>query len=386
MIFTFCTFLPVNTAFAGGSTYSQEAKTPIPTRPERQTNIIKNHYAQKAFLVGLICALGIDVTVKFHPFHFSKYGSFVVTKVDYLNLYDSPSFSKPIQITKISNFLKNQKELIDFEVGLSPYSYNIFCAKVNKCFLLQNTINKIGNMILELIFKKAPHKPNPSEIEKTINLTEDPFFRQEVMNILEDVIDSKHDEKSLFNFFTLYSEFSFKKQDPIQNPKHINYIKQHPKKFYNIAACYEKTFFIGILSLFKIDAEIKTSRKSTVDFIKLESINNIPIQKEKKNITHLKAIIKCITSILPPEKLKIEYQDMGYPIPIKIILDNKIILYENDIFNLGQKLYNSISEIISRKFRTYKFTVSIRTDEFSIFSETIKNIFEEYTTKELVYF
>ena len=393
MTFIYCTFLLGNTAFAGSTTCSEDEKKPRPPECEQKDCESKNHhYVQKAFLVALLCAMGIDVDIRFHSYYPSPYNQFTVSKIDSFYLRNSQLFNKQTQTRLIINSLKKQKSGIDFNASLSAMGAVIHSVKINNCILLQNTIHKIGKRALKLIYERKPKKVGYNGLTKAINLNEDALFKQEVTNIFEDVINNKNDDINPLSFFTLYSEFNFKKLDSIQNSNHIDYIKKYPEKSCDLAIYYEKAFFIGILSLFDIDTEIIMHRDHPLDFMTLNKIKNIPIQSKDHQKSYLESTIRCIESILPPEKIKIEYQKVSYSIPTKVIINNNIILYENEIFDLGQKFYNSIWEnittnpslICNKIIKSTTFPILsefIHTNQVPIFKEIMQNLLKEYVRK-----
>ena len=378
MTFTYCVFLPINTALAGSGTCSKDEKKPRPPKCEQKEYESKTHYIQKAFLVALLCAIGTDVDIKFYSYQNADV--FTVSRIDDFNFNTSQSLNKKKQSKIILDFLKNKKDVIDFEVDLSAKNYIIRSVKINNCILLQSTINKIGKRVLELINKKTPKKTKNLRLTKQINLIQDASFKQEITDILKDVINSKNEGISPLNFFTLYSEFNFKKLDPIQNPIHLDYIQKYPEKSSDVAICYEKAFFIGIFSLFGIDAKITIDKNNPSDFIILNKINSNHIQGERGVKSYINSTVQHARSLLPPEKIKIEYQKTSYSIPTKIIINNNIILYENEILNIGQKFYNSCWKIIMKNPSLIP-DESININHLPIFKEIMQNLLKEYPRK-----
>ena len=382
MIFTFCTFLPVNTAFAGGSTYSQEAKTPIPTRPERQTNIIKNHYAQKAFLVGLLCTTGTNVYIKFHPDMKYKALNFTVVKIGETNLGVTSAKENSIQIQALLYFLNNKNNIIDFKYDSHSFGILLSCIKVNKFYLTQKTIHNMGEKILKLIYEK---KENYSQIENMVNLSEDTAFIQEVINIFKNpLLNIPQNYENTLNFYTLPSDQN--KIEPVQNVNHVNYIKTHPEESSLIEYCYYKAFLLGILNLagtnisvrnFNIDSDCS----DFIDAFNLYKINDKFSRKaETKFLVYL---LKRVSNIIPPEKLEIEILEMNYSMPGKVTIFKNITLNEIDIFNLGKRFYNLFYDLnydyITRSALHNHFCLNTVTE----FTEGVKKIFKEYTGQDL---
>ena len=356
-----CFISPLSsTAFASG-------KSKIPTRTvanirrtyfEYQTMKAERIVYQKAFLAALLCTTGTDVYISNWKLNTRD---FMVTKIGDLNFDEKIYRTNPAQLNFLLNYLvNNKKDNLDFKANLNRRSATILCAKINNCFLPESTIYKIGTKALDLI-NETKKKGNVFSDSSSLylNLTENTYLRQQMMELLGDALKSSDDDSNALSIFTLYSEFNFKKLDPIENPEHIKNLKECSKEYYNMLECYETAFFFGFLASQGINVRVKFSKDQIVDPIFLSEINGIPIPRISKII------------------------NLYYAIPTKIVINNDIILYENDILVLGQRFHNAVYKDIANSIQTYIPYRIVDLQKFPNLGQTMKEIFKDYTGQDL---
>lgn len=342
---------------------------------------------QKAFLVAVLCSLGVDVQIDFRSNYTPETFSFNVVKIGDLNIYDlNRALKHRYQIPSLLSYLSTRKDIVDFKACSPKRSKGIICARINKHILPLSTIHKIGEKTLELIKKKKSEmKKNNEPLTMPKSLTEDTFFRNELINLLGDTLEKNNEETTGFKFFTLYSEFNFKGMDPIENTDHIRQIKSNSKAIHNVIMCYEKMFFTGILAAFGINTEVTLSSPESYDPVVIHKIDDISTAKiPSYSIEYMSRIINYINCLLPPEKVKIEYLNDHCMMPYKIIINNQVMLYENDILNIGQKFYNYVQESATSFTGMNMFHITIDTVENYMFKFCMNKAFKEYTNEELI--
>lgn len=85
----------------------------------------------------------------------------------------------------------------------------------------------------------------------------------------------------------------------------------------------------------------------------------------------------------PAQKFKIETVT-GYSVPIRVTIGNSMILTENDVFNLGQRFYNMIEEMLSKgSLESASYYRTIHLQKSCEFIINVKKIFKEYTGSDL---
>lgn len=380
-----CFISPLSsTAFASG-------KSKIPTRTvanirrtyfEYQTMRAERIVYQKAFLAALLCTTGTDVYISNWKLNTRD---FMVTKIGDLNFDEKIYRTNPAQLNFLLNYLvNNKKDNLDFKANLNRRNATILCAKINNCFLPESTIYKIGTKALDLI-NETKKKGNVFSDSSSLylNLTENTYLRQQMMELLGDALKSSDDGSNALSIFTLYSEFNFKKLDPIENPEHIKNLKECSKEYYNMLECYETAFFFGFLASQGINVRVKFSKDQIVDPIFLSEINGIPIPHISKIREYTKILMKYTANIFPAKKLKIESINLYYAIPTKIVINNDIILYENDILVLGQRFHNAVYKDIANSIQTYIPYRIVDLQKFPNLGQTMKEIFKDYTGQDL---
>ena len=334
-------------------------------------------------MIALLCSLNVDVEVDFNLSNLSTYDNFLITKVGKTavrtrNAHDNTSQLKAI-LQYVSENLKNVKfDLISRGILISS-------AKINEYILSQRTIYELGGKILEII--QSRRQSLVLNHVYRVNLRKDNVFIKSTSEVLGDLLNANPSkDENTYNFFELPS--GNKKLEPIINPVHVNYLKEHPENSSLVSVCYQKTFLASILSTFGINISVKPQLEATdknfPECIILSRINNYYTQTEGTHCSFLTIMIKFINEFISAEKLKIETVSMTYSMPTKITINNSIVLKENDIFNLGQRFYNLIYEMLSKGTlkapNSYCLVYLHQSDEFI---QNVKKIFKEYTGKDL---
>ena len=232
-------------------------KHQIPTKIS-VNNIVyrKKKIAQKSFLAGLLLATGANVEIAFRRKHKSKLllTDFMVKKINNIDVKFSRSSSLQYnEIAAILNALKNENFKFEFN-NKSPKQLTIISAKINDHFLSQDTMYKMGEKVLELIAEKKSTIP----AHVTMNLNKDIELKDKVLNIFNGLLEPNPTKnENTLKFFELPSDSE--NLELVTNPAHVDYLKQHPDASSHLIVCYQKMFFIGILSAFgiKVTAKIK---------------------------------------------------------------------------------------------------------------------------------
>ena len=385
-----CLFSSGAPIFADGDEYLPTQyckKHQIPTKSSQlQSDKLfkKRRIIQKAFLTGLLLATGADIEIAFRKKlkNKSSLTDFMVKKINNIDVKFSRSSSLQYnEIAAILNALKNENFKFEFN-NKSPKQLTIISAKINDHFLSQDTMYKMGEKVLELIVEKRPdiQARIPMDLNNDIELT------NKILNIFNGLLEPNPTKsENPIKFFELPSDS--KKMEPVTNPAHVDYLKQHPDATSHLIVCYQKMFFIGLLSALgiKVTAKIKeTLDDSFPECITICKINET-YTTQQQYYAFLESIIRNINSSFPPEKLKIETLPMSYITPSKVTINNQIVLDQNDIFNLGQRFYNLIDKIIwscpANLFIYYGYIIDLsRSDEFT---QGVKEMFQIYTGKDL---
>ena len=345
---------------------------------------LKRKIIQKAFLIGLLLAKGANIEIAFRKKYKNllSLDNFIVQKINNVNV-DVPKASnnQVNEIIAILNALKNED--FKFEFNNKKKRLTIISAKINNYFLNQNTMCKMGEKILELILDKR----TSTNAYGLINLNDDIKLRDNILNIFSDLLEPNTTKsENTLEFFELPSDS--KKMEPITNPAHVDYLKQHPDTASHALVCYQKMFFSGLLSA--IGSKVTAKEKETLDdifpeCITFQNVNDRRIKTKEDYYGFLVNVIKHINSSFPPEKIKIETLPLSYSTPAKVTINNKIILNENDIFNLGQRFYNLIHEIILKcPYELFLYHDKyIHLSKSPKFTQGVKEIFKDYTGQDL---
>lgn len=356
-----------------------KTKTKPVSGTDRYTKYFHNKIVQKAFLAALICSLGMDLEVIIHKPSKKIKHNFTVTKANNLNIHSSVLYYHNSQISGMLNILKTKRDY-EFEVITRGNSDQINSAKINGYFLNQTTILNIGEEVLKLICEQKPKKSSC----QSLNLTNDPVFRQRVLDILGKIAypDSNSNE---FKFFELPSNFN--SLEPVTNRSHLSYLKEFPQKLSEVIACYNKTFLIGLLSTSENLTVIRKlgpyEKRVSPDCIPLYKVDNVFFNRSKTPSGIISNLVGYINYIFRPEKLRVGSLQIGTLIPTTVTINNQISLNENDIFNLGKRFYNLFYDLnydyITRSALHNHFCLNTVTE----FTEGVKKIFKEYTGQDL---
>ena len=364
--------------------YRKTHQIPTKSLSRSSTLDVKKKIAQKAFLTGLLLATGANVEITFRKKHESKLllSGLMVTKINNTGVnVPHLSVKQDNEIIALLNALKNENFKFEF-TNRSRKQIVIISAKINDHFLNQSTMYKMGEKVLELIAEKKSRMPS----HVPMNLNDDIRLKDKILNIFNGLLEPNPTiSENPIKFFELPSDS--KKMEPVTNPAHVDYLKQHPDATSHLTICYQKMFFMGLLSALgtKVTAKVKETLDDTFpECIKFCKINKSRITGEE-NYAFLGNTIKKINSSFPPEKLKIETLPISYMTPSQVTINNRIILNETDIFNLGQRFYNLIDKIVSecpaKLFIYYGDLINLsRSAEFN---KEVKRIFKDYTGKDL---
>ena len=384
-----CIFSAGAPVFADGDEYlptQYSKKHQIPTKKALQSvsyaRFIKRRITQKAFLTGLLLVTGADIEIAFRRNFKNIPTDFMVKKInnEYVNVSSSSS-NQNNEIAALLDALKNENFKFEF-TSKSSKQLIILNAKIKDHFLSQSTMHKMGEKVLELIAEKKSTIP----AHVTMNLNDDIELKDKILNIFNGLFEPNPTKnENTLKFFELPSDSE--NLELVTNPAHVDYLKQHPDATSHLIVCYQKMFFIGLLSALGIQVTAKI--KETLDDSFPECITICKINEtytsQQQYYAFLESIIRNINSSFPPEKLKIETLPMSYITPSKVTINNQIILDENDIFNLGQRFYNLIDKIIwscpANLFIYYDYIIDLsRSDEFT---QGVKEMFQIYTGKDL---
>ena len=386
---TFMAFLCIFSAgapvFADGDEYlpiQYCKKHQIPTK--RSVSAIlskKRKIVQKAFLAGLLIATGTNVEIAFRKKNSTP--DFSVQKINGINVGVSNSTAKQNnEITAILNALQNKN--FKFEFSNNRKYLTILSAKINGYFLNQNTIYKMGKKILELVLDNKPGEA-PHIL---VNLNDDIELKHKILNIFNGLFEHNPTKsETTLKFFELPSDS--KETEPVTNPVLVNYLKQHSDASSHLIVCYQKMFFAGLLSA--LGAEVIAMKKMPFkrefpECVEIHKVAKYPSKFTGERYRFLENVVKHINYIFLPEKLKIESLPLSYFTPIKVTIDDQIVLSESDIFNLGQKFYNLIYKILSDPVvhhQVIKPFQLINLNELPLFTQGVKEIFKDYTGKDL---
>ena len=385
-----CIFSAGAPVFADGDEYlptQYSKKHQIPTKKALQSvsyaRFIKRRITQKAFLTGLLLVTGADIEIAFRRNFKNIPTDFMVKKInnEYVNVSSSSS-NQNNEIAALLDALKNENFKFEFN-SRSSKQLTILRAKIHYHFLSQGTMYKMGEKVLELIMEKRPDV----RARIPMSLNNDIELRNKILNIFNGLHKNNSTENTL-KFFGLTSDS--RNPEPVTNPDHVDYLKQHPDATSHLIVCYQKMFFIGLLCAFGIKVKIKLKETPDGSFPECMVIHHVDqhkINRKKEYYGFLENMIKHINSSFPPEKLKIETSPLSYSMPSKVTINNQIILNETDIFNLGQRFYNLIYKIaheyLIKLFRNC--TGFIDLNEVTQFTQGVQAIFKDYTGKDLPY-
>lgn len=356
-----------------------QVQTKIPTGTFLFSIDKKKKVAQKAFLSALACSLGINIEIRIHRIGSKVPINFTVQKIGDSDIHSLSADDHDPQISALLDVLRNKN--YKFEIKSSKV-FTIYSAKINNHFLNQTTILKIGEKVLKLIYEERQLTIKSQPVAEYLNLTHDISFRNKVFNIVGELLkyNPSKDENTL-SFFELPS--NSKKLEPITNPDHVNYLKEHPDTASKLTICYQKAFFTGLLSNSGIKTFIRLPSKieenDLPNCIILKKINNFGFKRSGMTSISLTNFIKLMNSIFDSKKLKVEALQASNLIPTKVIMENKIYLDENDIFNLGQRFYNLFYKLTCENIIKHPPCTILCLNEIPRFTQGVKEIFKDYT-------
>ena len=379
-----CIFSAGTPVFADGDEYlpiQYCKKHQIPTKPSVTVALSKKRkIIQKAFLAGLLFATGANVEIVF--LKKNSIPNFTVQKINdtYVDVPNS-SAKQNNEITAILNALQNKN--FKFEFSNRRKHLTILSAKINGYLLNQNTIYKMGEKVLELIVEKKSTIP----AHVAMDLNNDIELTNKILNIFNGLLEPNPTKsETTLKFFELPSDS--KETEPVTNPVLVNYLKQHSDASSHLIVCYQKMFFAGLLSA--LGAEVIAMEKMPLkrgfpECVEIHKIAKYPTKFTGDRYRFLENMVKHINYIFLPEKLKIESLPLSYFTPIKVTIDDQIVLSESDIFNLGQKFYNLIYNILSdpavhQVTRPFQL---IHLNNLPLFTQGVKEIFKDYTGMNL---
>ena len=356
-------------------------KHQIPTKPSVTVALSKKRkIIQKAFLAGLLLATGANVEIAFLKKNSTP--NFTVQKINdiYIDVPNS-SAKQDNEITAILNALQNKN--FKFEFSNRRKHLTILSAKINGYLLNQNTIYKMGKKVLELIVEKKSVIP----AHVTMDLNDDIELKSKILNIFNGLFEHNPTKsENSIKFFELPSDS--KETEPVTNPVHINYLKQYPDTSSYLLVCYQKMFFAGLLSALGAEVTVMEKmplKKGFPECVEIHKVAKYPTKFTGDRYRFLENMVKHINYIFLPEKLKIESLPLSYFTPIRVTIDDQIVLNESDIFNLGQKFYNLIYNILSdpavhQVTRPFQL---IHLNNLPLFTQGVKEIFKDYTGMNL---
>ena len=227
------------------------------TSPSQSDKLVKKRrIAQKSFLAGLLLATGADIEIAFRK----KYKNllsltdFMVKKINNIDVNVSiTSANQNSEIAALLDALKDENFKFEFNSRASRQLV-ILNAKIKDHFLSQSTMHKMGEKVLELIAEKKSTIP----AHVTMNLNDDIELKDKILNIFNGLFEPNPTKnENTLKFFELPSDSE--KLEFVTNPAHVDYLKQHPDATSHLIVCYQKMFFIGLLSAFgiKVTAKIK---------------------------------------------------------------------------------------------------------------------------------
>ena len=379
-----CIFSAGTPVFADGDEYlpiQYCKKHQIPTKPSVTVALSKKRkIIQKAFLAGLLFATGANVEIVF--LKKNSIPNFTVQKINdtYVDVPNS-SAKQNNEITAILNALQNKN--FKFEFSNRRKHLTILSAKINGYLLNQNTIYKMGEKVLELIVEKKSTIP----AHVAMDLNDDIELKYKILNIFNGLFEHNPTKsENSIKFFELPSDS--KETEPVTNPVHVNYLKQYPDTSSYLLVCYQKMFFAGLLSALGEEVTVMEKmplKKEFPECVEIHKIAKYPTKFTGDRYRFLENMVKHINYIFLPEKLKIESLPLSYFTPIRVTIDDQIVLNESDIFNLGQKFYNLIYNILSdpavhQVTRPFQL---IHLNNLPLFTQGVKEIFKYYTGMNL---
>ena len=180
---------------AGSETSPRKEKAPKIQIEDLEPKNTKNHIhiSQKAFLIGLACALDIDVKIKFIPDKREKNYNFKILSIDNSNFVYS-DFDYKQQLTNLIITLTTMENPIPNKPKIIFKKYMIDFVIINNHIMTKNFINEIGDMILNRIYDKKIIAIKENKLSDPADLTEDEKFQEEIKCFFEEILSPTKDD------------------------------------------------------------------------------------------------------------------------------------------------------------------------------------------------
>lgn len=179
-------------AFASSEESFDEEKIPKirieDLEPKKESKLAKSNVynSQKAFLIGLACAFDIDVKIKFIPDKCEKNYNFKVLSIDGSDFIYS-NFTPRQQLTYLVFAFGAMENPIFRQIEITKKEYTIDCIKIKKHIIKPDFINEIGEIILNMIYKKKIIATEKNKLGESVNLTEDQQFKSEMKSLFSEI-------------------------------------------------------------------------------------------------------------------------------------------------------------------------------------------------------
>lgn len=177
-------------------------------KQKREPKITKSHVyvSQKAFLIGIACAVGIDVKIKFIPDNREKNYNFKILSIDdsdfaYSDFNYREQLSGLIAVLGVIEKPVPSKPEIVIEKGTVGFVI------INKHVMTRTFISEIGEEILNLIYEKKIIAAKKNNLNEPVDLTEDEEFQEKIECFFADVLDSSQNNNQTIHNFHLPSIF-----------------------------------------------------------------------------------------------------------------------------------------------------------------------------------
>lgn len=332
----FCVF-PASTAFASGEnalngTVLHKPKNPRPPKTPASSARAKNFLIQKVFLTTLLCAIGVDIKIKFLKNSRKIPSNFVVTEINNVKTnFENPreDFSQIKVLTRTLCQLSQKGDKIKFEFCNPAFQYIKNIATINGHVLRIDQILKYGEKALELFYEKDKERTTLS-YEAEENLTTDVIFKSKAESLLKDILipksnlpgEADHAEETLF---------------PLEDNK---------KNKNNTKAINQKAFLTGLLCVSYSDIYIKYHEDSPTeknfDFTVCK-INNTYVNPNSYT-PHYES--KAIMDVLQNKRtiIKFEPKIISSDYFLNLVKLNGHIVGSFEINSLGEKISKLIYE------------------------------------------
>lgn len=200
-----CMFCSVVSASNEGSSYEENPpKIQIEDlEQKREPKITKSHIyvSQKAFLIGLACALGIDVKIKFIADKREKNYNFKILSIDNSDFVYS-DFSYKQQLSNLIVIFTAMKNLITNKPEILVEKCMLNFVTINNHVLTKSFISQLGDMILNLIYRKKIIAIKENKFNNPIDLTEDPYFQNRIKYFFKEILKPTQDNsQKIHNFY-----------------------------------------------------------------------------------------------------------------------------------------------------------------------------------------